>query len=358
MLDFSKRETSENYKTSFDATLSNVRIELTELENQFNTVWNELETLRKERAALIESAIKILKSNNVKLNKQLCRCNNDELNIELESSLDKLGFKDLEEIKCSIVKINIRYEMIKRLQEKLILLSGKLSMMTHATYAQALSSSTEVNGVRDYDDEVVVDFTKIKKAKKDKLKEKILPEANLEEVVSVKKASPEIIASLNDALAERSNDVELPEVNKEHNSDIDSIIDESDLGTITYESDLDSSVQDIITTLEDSELTNETQEKVEETDEIMHMPFTIERNLTLKEIAERVYGYDYLWTEIYKYSSNEGIIDRIAAEHKISAEKVCTKPGYLNGVELLFPAELVITEATPVEEDTPKRRVA
>ena len=354
MLDFSKRETSENYKSSFDATLNNVRNDLTELEKQFNSVWNELETLRKERAALIESAIKILKSNNVKLNKQLCRCNNDELNIELESSLDKLGFKDLEEIKCSIVKINIRYEMIKKLQEKLISLSSQLSMMVSSTYGQTIDAKQEVNGVRDYDDEVVVDFSKYKKTKKDKLKTAIYKE-DLETVVSVKKASPELITSLNDILDKKSKDIELPEATNDTN-ELDSIIEEVELGTFTYESDLDSSVQDIITTLEDSELTNE--ESIEQTDEVMHMPFTIERNLTLKEIAERVYGYDYLWTEIYKYSTNEGIIDRIAAEHKISAEKVCTKPGYLNGVELLFPAELVITEATPIEEDTPKRRVA
>lgn len=357
MLDFSKRETSENYKSSFDATLSNVRNELTELEKQFNTVWNELETLRKERAALIESAIKILKTNNVKLNKQLCRCNNDELNVELESSLNQLGFKDLEEIKCSIVKINIRYEMIKNLQDKLIELSAQLSMMASTTYGKTIDTTNQVNGVRDYDDEVVVDFSKIKKSKKDKLKEKLTTEEELESVISVKEAPQELIDSLNSLLEERSKIVEIPKVtDKKDVSPLDSIIEETDLGVGNYESDLDSSVAEIITTLEDSELKNEVVE--ENVEEVMHMPFTIERNLTLKEIAERVYGYDYLWSEIYKYSTNEGIIDRIAAEHKISAEKVCTKPGYLNGVELLFPAELVITEATPVVEDAPKRRVA
>lgn len=357
MLDFSKRETSENFKSSFDATLNNLRLDLIELEKQFNAEWTELETLRKERAALIESAIKILKTNNIKPSKQLCKCNNSELNIELEAALDSLGFKDLEEIKCSIVKINIRYEMIQRKQVKLIELSEKLSMMTHATYAQSISSSTEVTGVRDYDDEVVVDFSKIKKAKEDKLKSKILQEDELEEVVSVKKASPELIGSLNELLDERSIDIELPKVEEEKNaSPFDSIIEETDLGIKNEESDLDVSIEDIITTLEDSELKNE--EIVQNEEEIMHMPFTIERNLTLKEIAERVYGYDYLWTEIYKYSTNEGVINRIAAEYKISPEKVCTKPGYLNGVELLFPAELVITEATPIVEDAPKRRVA
>ena len=363
MADFSRAEYSKNHKNSFVAALTTTRKYLEDLETEYTTIWDELEVLRKERAALIENAIKVLKDNNIKLGKQLCRCDNEELNIELEGALPKLGFKDLEEIKISIVKINMRYEKIAELSKDLIRISDELSKYRVRE--------------KDQDEEVVVNFKQAKKSKQERLKEKVLPQdeskksepEELEEVVRTKKAPTDVLIDLNEYLYKNKKQM-VEDSSSTEQRVMDSIIEEEDLqfpvSNVLENSDLTEQVEDITKILEDVEeglsigsdasleITSDEADTLsdeKETEEFVL--FKVEKDVTLDEIAKKVYDSADLWYELYKYGTNKGRIDRIAAEHKTTVENVCTKPGHLNGIELVFPVELVTYE--PLEKsESPK----
>lgn len=369
MADFSRAEYSKNHKNSFVAALTTTRKYLEDLETEYTTVWEELEVLRKERAALIENAIKVLKDNNIKLGKQLCRCDNEELNIELEGALPKLGFKDLEEIKISIVKINMRYDKICELSKELIRISDELSKFRVRE--------------KDQDQEVVVNFKQAKKSKSEQLKEKVLPKdpvvdeeaEELEEVVSTKKAPTAVLIDFNEYLykhkKQMDNTVNSTPVQATDTTVLDSIIEEEDLqvqiANVDHKSDLTEEVDDITKILEDVEegLTlqadslnindDEAKTLAEEKDTEEFVVFKVEKDVTLDEIAKKVYDSADLWYELYKYGTNKGRIDRVAAEHKTTVENVCTKPGHLNGIELVFPVELVTYE--PLEASVDKTEI-
>jgi hypothetical protein len=77
------------------------------------------------------------------------------------------------------------------------------------------------------------------------------------------------------------------------------------------------------------------------------MPFTLDDKLTLDEIANNVYGDADLWKDLYKYGSNKAKIDKRAREAHVSVSVAATNPGYLAGLELNFPVELVTYEEVP-----------
>lgn len=77
------------------------------------------------------------------------------------------------------------------------------------------------------------------------------------------------------------------------------------------------------------------------------MPFTLDDKLTLDEIANNVYGDADLWKDLYKYGSNKAKIDKRARESHVSVSVAATNPGYLAGLELNFPVELVTYEEVP-----------
>ncbi len=69
MIDFSKAEGSRNHKSSFDHTAKNIIDHVTELENSYQQTWANLERVRKERAAIIEDIILLVKNNKIKLDR-------------------------------------------------------------------------------------------------------------------------------------------------------------------------------------------------------------------------------------------------------------------------------------------------
>ena len=361
MADFSRAEYSKNHKSSFDAALLSTRNYLTELETAYNKYWTELEMLRKERAAIIENAIKVLKNNNIKLQKQLCRCNNEELNAELKRALPSLGFADLEEIQVGIVKINMRYDKIEELSKKLLEIVDELAKFRAPE--------------KDQTEEVVINFQSVKKSKAAQMKEKVTPKEEpqdeMEEVIDKHKASDATVISLNQYLDEHSKKME-NEISQADAQVMDSIIEEEDLATVAEQNVPDSdltatineedglleeNVEEITRILEDSEeelvITEEDAEALsseKESEEFVE--FTIEKSVTLVDIAKSIYGKEEYWERLYEYGTNRGKINRLAAEYDTTVEAICTEPGYLNGIELIFPLELVTYE--PLEKDNKK----
>lgn len=327
MADFSRAEYSKNHKASFDAAIISTRKYLEELETEYTNIWNELETLRKERAALIENAIKVLKDNNIKLGKQLCRCNNEELNVELEKSLGQLGFRDLEEIRVSIVKINMRYDKIQELSLGLIRISDELSKFR----------SPE----KDHDEEVIIDFRAAKKSRQEKLKEKVM---------STKDETPEEVIVEEEKVEE---DTTKEKTKEEHV--MSTIIEESDLQTMLentkLESDLTAEIDDLMEIFMDKEETlsikEETPEEIEE--DKQYIDALMEKDMTLSSVAGKVYENPEYWKELYKYGNNAGKINRRAAELGLTVEEVCTKKGKLEGLVISFPTELETYEARDIK---------
>lgn len=140
MVDFSRAEGSRNHHSSFDKTINEIIERVNELQNMYNTTWEELEHYRKERAAYIENIIQIIKNSKLRTDLPLGRCNNDELINQLNKILPALPFEDKEEVECSIVRINNRYTEIVRLGEKLEKLASDLSSF----YIKEQDASLEV----------------------------------------------------------------------------------------------------------------------------------------------------------------------------------------------------------------------
>ena len=339
MSDFSKAEYSKNHKASFDAAIKSAFDSLTSIREDYDETWKKIEILRKERAAIIEDIIKLFKDNNIKLKRQYSGCTNQELNEVIESTLTELDYHQLEVVKCALVKINIRYEIIEKLSKKLEDLTSRLSQYRTAE--------------PDFDDEVVIDFSKIKKSKSDKIREKVMPEKNVEEekveVVGTRPASETLLASISEYLDNNQK----KEPMSAEDVMLEAIIEEKDFRHDRKNSDIETTVKN----------TNELLSGIEAEEQIFAVPseepeyasFKLDNNVNLKIIAEKVYCSPDLWIELYNYGPNKNRIDRVAAEHDVSYEVVCTEKGYLNGVELLFPLELIKYEPISQIEEPEER---
>ena len=186
-----------------------------------------------------------------------------------------------------------------------------------------------------------------------------------EQVIGIKQASPELLASVNAMLEERAvnnyaddssfdglendiiNDEDLfgydDDVTSGLTRDLMDVVDtednvpfvqrEDDSNIIDYLSYVDSMNQDDVVTFENQDDDS--------------MPFTLDDRLTLDEIANNVYGDSDLWKDLYKYGTNKAKIDKRAREAHVSVSVAATNPGYLAGLELNFPVELVTYEEIP-----------
>ena len=190
-----------------------------------------------------------------------------------------------------------------------------------------------------------------------------------EQVVGIKQASPQLLASVNEMLDRR----QIKDYTNPDSSFIgieDDIIGEDDL--FTYDNDISSGLsRDIVGAIdEDDEVdfvrksdyddvidynkivtdyySNNSDEAISfENQDDDSMPFTLDDKLTLDEIANNVYGDSDLWKDLYKYGSNKSKIDKRAREAHVSVSVAATNPGYLAGLELNFPVELVTYEEVP-----------
>lgn len=149
MVDFSRAEGSRNHRASFSKATDNVIDFIQTLKDQYETKWSQLEVLRKDRAAIIENTIQILKANKIKLHKQLGRCKNPEINQEILNVINTLPFKIKEEIQYNLLKINNRYQLITDLGNELENLGNILN-----NYRTPEA---------DYEEEVEIDISKLKK---------------------------------------------------------------------------------------------------------------------------------------------------------------------------------------------------
>ncbi len=188
----------------------------------------------------------------------------------------------------------------------------------------------------------------------------------LEQVVGIKEANPTLLANVNVMLEERQiransqPDISFGEIG-------DDMINSDDL--FSYDSDVSSGLtRDLMDAVDDDApaFVQRTEDEsniidylnyVEQInqDEVVSfdnqdddsMPFTLDDKLTLDEIANNVYGDSDLWKDLYKYGSNKTKIDKRAREAHVSVSVAATNPGYLAGLELNFPVELVTYEEVP-----------
>ena len=185
-----------------------------------------------------------------------------------------------------------------------------------------------------------------------------------EQVVGIKQATPSLLANVNAMLEERA-------IKDEVRPDAsflgveEDIIGDDDL--FSYDNDISSGLtRDLMDVVDDDDVTfiqkdndaiNDYIDYIDQInkDEVVSfenpdddsMPFTLDDKLTLDEIANNVYGDSDLWKDLYKYGSNKTKIDKRAREAHVSVSVAATNPGYLAGLELNFPVELVTYEEVP-----------
>lgn len=330
MLDFSRAEGSRNHRSSFLKTTSNIINFIESIKSKYLLKSDELEIVRKERAAIIEETIQLLKNAKIRLGKQLGRCNNDEINKELLTAINALNDDTKEKIQINLIKINNRYSKIQELGKELERLSGILA------HYRVLES--------DYDDEVVITLPKketLKKAdvelpQKEETTDKSKSE-NLEAVVDIHAASEPLLNNFNQKFEKE--EIEIPSsVEKEALEDL-------------Y------TTKELLLIQDELEHENISQESLleESPNEQESILFTINDKLTLKEIAKNVYQSEDNWEAIYSYANNSKIIDDKAIEYDKDIEEIVSNPGYLANITLEFPTLLA-----PEEKKSKKsgRRVA
>lgn len=190
----------------------------------------------------------------------------------------------------------------------------------------------------------------------------------LEQVVGIKQASPQLIAIANELIIKRAEKhvKQYTDVNTSYNVEND-IIGDDDL--FAYDTDTSSGLtRDLNDFVEDDDVAFV--QKEDDNDNIIDylnyvdqmnqddvvsfdnqdedsMPFTLDDKLTLDEIANNVYGDADLWQDLYKFGPNKAKIDKRARESHVSVSTAATNPGYLAGLELNFPVELVTYEEVP-----------
>lgn len=336
MVDFSRAKGSRNHHISFNKTSTNIIDFVEGLRDTYNSLWEELEVVRKEMAAIQEETIQLLKNNKVHLGKELGRCNNKELNEELLNAINALEGDEKEKIQINLIKINNRYDKIQSIGNELENISAKLS---------------EYRVVEDdYEDEVVISVPK-KESKKDtnvskkETQDKVSSNLDdLEKVVDIHLASNELIADLDKKTGKEEKIDDYTDDDIRYFTATD-LYDTNELASIQDEVDYISSVKEI------EELKDAHSEDNSEC-----ILFTIDEKLTLKEIAQNVYQSENNWEPLYNYGSNTNKIDRKAAEYGIPVEEVASTPGCLEGVTLQFPTLLVMPEELEEEADNHKFR--
>lgn len=308
MVDYSRADGSRNHKSSFDKAANNIIKYVEDLQKSYNSIWEELEKYRKERAAIIENMIQILKNVKIKTNSPLGRCNNEEINTELNRIINELPFAEKEEIQLSLVKTNNRYAEIVRLGAKLDEIAEELAKLHIAE--------------KDVDEEVVITMPQAK-------------DDDLKQVTKIKKAPKTLIVKLEDRLnsnKKTDDNTEVPadddlltplkEAAKEFGSDEE--------GMENYLNDM----QELLGTKPEEE----------------YIDYKMTRGMTLVELAETVYEDSSLWEALYEYGNNKGVLDRKAAEYGLTKEEAATDPRCLEGVTLQIPLELTTYVERPLRK--------
>ncbi len=364
MIDFSRAEVSKNHHASFMKTSNNIISFVEDLQSKYNSTREKLEIIRKEMAAIKEETIQLIKNNKIRLGKQLCRCDNKELNAELLNAINALEDDEKEKIQINLIKINNRYDKIQVLGKELEEIAEKI-----AAYRVIED---------DYEEEVVLTNPKKDKEKKsntnEKKKEKEIEkketliekpqvkkveqkDKELEKVVNIHSAKE---ALLKDYEAKIGKTVSQKSTTTSYEAEEDDIryftatdlYDTNELASIQDEMDYLASVEETLN--QESEIS----ESKEATDNDEYILFTIKDQVTLKEIAKNVYQSEENWRSLYNYGSNTNKIDRKSAEYGMSVEEIASTPGCLNNVTLQFPTLLITPEEIDIAEHKTSRRAA
>lgn len=343
MQDFSKAEVSRNHNTSFKASIKTALEFIDELNQTYQTSRDELEVLRKERAAIIENIIQTLKNKKVKIDKPLGKCNNFEINEELLKVIEKLDFKEREKFQCDLIRINNRYARITELGKKLEEVSNQLSTL-HVPEG-------------DYDDELVIDLGPKQEVVEKKEEIKIetptietIENDDVEPIVEpVKEEIVEDIPEVDDITMAIPviNDIEpsIIEVEKTKEEPKPFIVEEKDLFIDDFSGkDNSLTIKHGYTEFNEPKEEAYIDNSIYEDEDEDFLYYTISNGVTLEEIAQSVYEDSKLWIDLYKYDTNKGIIDRTAAKLKLTVKETCTKSGCLDNIKLKFPVELITYE--------------
>lgn len=383
MVDFSRAEGSKNHRSSFLKASGNIIEFIQALQEQYRSTWERLEEARKERAAIIEETIQLLKNNKIKLGKQLGRCNNAEINKELLNAINALNYLEKEKIEINLIKINNRYELILDLGTKLESMSQQLTgyRVLEDDYEEEVEIVIPKKTKEKQDHSKVVEFPKEKKEEKlenDKIntdlsevheqKRETIDEQvedisqieepsrlestpvkaseesseiltdDLEEVINVKQASPELEADLDAKIHQLQPKVIQPEIKEQKGAyEEDLYIDPEKLFNTTEMFAIQSEV-DYAMNMDEEIYTQEDYQTEEEENE--YILFTINDKNTLKEIAKNVYQDEKYWEYIYYYGNNQSKIDAIAYDLDVPVEAVASFAGYLENVTLQFPTTI------------------
>ncbi|MCH5167801.1 MAG: hypothetical protein J1F35_07970 [Erysipelotrichales bacterium] len=355
MVDFSRAEKAKNHRASFFKASDNVILYIEQLKNEYQATWEKNEVIRKQRAAIVEDTIQFLKSNKIKLTKQLGRCNNEELNKELVDAINSISDKEVrEKIQINLIKINNRFEVIQEFGSELDRLMQTLShyrvpeddiedeIVITMPKKETLNATTE---------ETPVELVELPKEPEETTPESeinaSLDTEGLEKVINIKDASKELVSDLSKVLDDKkSKRTEAVQDDDIHYFKEEDIFNTNELSSIQDEVDYITS-----DTLETEIYSND---KVVETNEEFIL-FTIDDNMTLKGIAQNVYQDEENWIYLYNYGNNANKIDRKVAEFNVSVEEIASLPKYLSGVTLEFPTVLVAKENV---EEAPMRRAA
>ncbi len=361
MIDFSRAEVSKNHHASFMKTSNNIISFVEGLQSKYNSIREKLEIIRKEMAAIKEETIQLIKNNKIRLGKQLCRCDNKELNAELLNAINALEDDEKEKIQINLIKINNRYDKIQVLGKELEEIAEKI-----AAYRVIED---------DYEEEVVLTIPKKDKEKKSNTNEKKKEiekketliekpqvkkveqkDKELEKVINVHSAKEALLKDYEAKVGKTVSQESAP-ISYEIEEDIQyftatDLYNTNELASIQDEMDYLASVEESLN--QESEIS----ESKESTDNDEYILFTIKDQVTLKEIAQNVYQSEENWRSLYNYGSNTNKIDRKSAEYGMSVEEIASTPGCLNNVTLQFPTLLITPEEIDITEHKTSRRAA
>lgn len=361
MIDFSRAEVSKNHHASFMKTSNNIISFVEGLQSKYNSIREKLEIIRKEMAAIKEETIQLIKNNKIRLGKQLCRCDNKELNAELLNAINALEDDEKEKIQINLIKINNRYDKIQVLGKELEEIAEKI-----AAYRVIED---------DYEEEVVLTIPKKDKEKKSNTNEKKKEiekketliekpqvkkveqkDKELEKVINVHSAKEALLKDYEAKVGKTVGQESAP-ISYEIEEDIQyfaatDLYNTNELASIQDEMDYLASVEESLN--QESEIS----ESKESADNDEYILFTIKDQVTLKEIAQNVYQSEENWRSLYNYGSNTNKIDRKSAEYGMSVEEIASTPGCLNNVTLQFPTLLITPEEIDITEHKTSRRAA
>ena len=104
-----------------------------------------------------------------------------------------------------------------------------------------------------------------------------------------------------------------------------------DMDRIRYERGID---------LEEGVISSLTGEiKLEDTND-EYYEYTIDGKVSLKQVAQEVYGNPSYWVHIYNYEDNYKKINKIIVDNYISIKDIISNPEYLEGLKIKIPKEI------------------